>query len=50
MSTTTPVVWILLILSALQVLAEKSRHFIREEDVILLSTPNIGKQVKPEFR
>jgi len=32
------------------VLAEKSRHFIREEDVILLSTPNIGKQVKPELR
>ncbi|KAJ7394357.1 epithelial cell transforming sequence 2 oncoprotein-like [Desmophyllum pertusum] len=33
-----------------QVLAEKSRHFVREEDVILLSTPNTGKQVKPEFR
>ncbi|XP_073236115.1 epithelial cell-transforming sequence 2 oncogene-like [Porites lutea] len=32
------------------VLAEKSRHFIREEDVILLSTPSIGRQVKPEFR
>lgn len=32
------------------VLAEKSRHFVREEDVILLSTPGIGKHVKPEFR
>jgi len=32
------------------VLAEKSRHFVREEDVILLSTPSIGIQVKPEFR
>lgn len=32
------------------VLAEKSRHFIQEADVISLSTPNIGKQVKPEFR
>lgn len=34
----------------MQVLAEKSRHFVREEDVILLSTPSIGIQVKPEFR
>ncbi|XP_020620781.1 epithelial cell-transforming sequence 2 oncogene-like [Orbicella faveolata] len=32
------------------VLAEKSRHFVREEDVILLSTPSIGRQFKPEFR
>ena len=33
-----------------QVLAERSRHFIREEDVTLLSPPNTGKEVKPEFR
>jgi len=32
------------------VLAEKSRHFVREDDVIMLSTPNIGKEVKPELR
>ncbi|XP_066028744.1 epithelial cell-transforming sequence 2 oncogene-like isoform X2 [Pocillopora verrucosa] len=32
------------------VLAEKGRHFIREENVILLSTPSTGKEVKPEFR
>lgn len=32
------------------VLAEKSRYFIREDDVTLLSTPNIGKEVKPELR
>lgn len=31
-------------------LAEKGRHFIREENVILLSTPSTGKEVKPEFR
>lgn len=35
---------------AFQVLAEKSRHFVREDDVIMLSTPNIGKEVKPELR